>query len=187
MLNYKCTGVCVCVCVCVRARALARAITVRAYVRECPLVQLMSVQCAFVHAPPPSRVPARTCVQTKTLLYPSLRYSFFFFTFNTDTTTITKFTLSSSDRQLEVNENTPVIEARCVWAEGNPQRRILLRKDSDKPLAVKETAEGRSSSLVHNINFVRCSEAGQYRCEVEGSDQHRTVTLLVRCKYSVCA
>ena len=84
-----------------------------------------------------------------------------------------------------MNEDVPVIEVRCEWTEGNPQRRILLRKDSDKPLAVKETAEGRSSSLVHNIDFVRCSDSGQYRCEMEGSDQHRTVTLLVKCKYAV--
>ena len=149
----------------------------------------MSVQCVFVRAPTPHRpLPAClacTCVQTKTLLYLSLRYSFCF-AFYVDPTTITKFTLASNDRQLELNEDVPVIEARCEWTEGNPQRRILLRKDSDEPLAVKETAEGRSPSLVHYINFVSCSDAEQYRCEMEGSDQHRTVTLLVRCKYSVC-
>ena len=81
-----------------------------------------------------------------------------------------------------MNEDVPVIEARCEWTEGNPQRRILLRKDSDEPLAVKETAEGRLPELVYNINSARCSDSGQYRCEVEGSDQNRTVNLQVRCK-----
>ena len=84
-----------------------------------------------------------------------------------------------------MNEDVPVIEARCEWTEGNPQRRILLRKDSDEPLATKEAADRRSPVLLHNISDARCSDAGQYRCEMEGSDQHRTVALLVRCKYSV--
>ena len=46
-----------------------------------------------------------------------------------------------------------------------------------------ETIDGRPSVLLHNIRPVRCSDSGLYSCEAEGSDQHRTVTMLVRCKY----
>ena len=46
-----------------------------------------------------------------------------------------------------------------------------------------EIADRRPSVLLDNIKPVRCSDSGLYSCEVEGTDQHRTVTMLVRCKY----
>ena len=108
------------------------------------------------------------------------------FTFNADPSTITKFVLATEDTHLEVDENKePGVRARCEWQEGNPQRRIHIRKDGDEPLQTMETADRRLSTLVHNIRPVRCSDSGLYSCEVEGTDQNRTVTMLVRCKYTV--
>ena len=106
-------------------------------------------------------------------------------TFNADPTTITKFAIATEDTHLEVDENKePGVQVLCDWQEGNPQRRIHIRKDGDEPLQTMETADRRLSTLVHNIKPVRCSDSGLYSCEVEGSDQHRTVTMLVRCKYT---
>ena len=107
-------------------------------------------------------------------------------TFCADPTTITKFVLATEDTQLEVDENKePGVQVRCEWQEGNPQRRIHIRKDGDEPLQTMETADRRLSTLVHNIKPVRCNDSGLYSCEAEGIDQHRTVTMLVRCKYTV--
>ena len=105
-------------------------------------------------------------------------------TFSADPTTITKFVLAAEDTHLEVDENKePGVQVRCEWQEGNPQRRIHIRKDGDELLHTMETADRRPSVLLHNIKPVRCSDSGLYSCEAEGSDQHRTLTLLVRCKY----
>ena len=106
------------------------------------------------------------------------------FTFSADPTTITEFVLATEDTHLEVDENKePGVQARCEWQEGNAQRRIHIRKDGDETLQTMETADRRLSTLVHNIRPIRCNDSGLYSCEVEGTDQHRTVTMLVRCKY----
>ena len=134
------------------------------------------------------RVCVCVCVSVRvhTRLYKLNPETIFFFTFTADPTTITKFTLAYKDTQLEVNQNGLIpVEALCEWEEGNPQRRILLRKDCDKPLTTREIIYRRSRVLIHNIYPAHCSDSGQYRCEVEGSDQYRTVTLLVRCKYTL--
>ena len=105
-------------------------------------------------------------------------------TFNADPTTITKFTIAGvKDTHFELPESNWAVQVRCEWQEGNPQRRIHIRKDGDEPLYTMETAGRRPSVLLHNIRPVRCSDSGLYSCEVEGTDQHRTVTMLVRCKY----
>ena len=126
----------------------------------------------------------RVCLRVHTRLL--LTQKSLIFTFNADPTTITKFVLANEDTNLEVDEiKDPGVQVRCQWQEGNPQRRIHIRKDGDEPLHTMETADRRLSTLVHNIKPVRCNDSGLYSCEAEGSDQHRTVTMLVRCKYTV--
>ena len=124
----------------------------------------------------------RVCLRVRTRLL--LTQKSLIFTFNADPTTITKFVLANEDTHLDLDENKePGVQVRCQWQEGNPQRRIHIRKDGDEPLQTKKTADRRLSTLDHNIKPVRCSDSGLYSCEVEGTDQHRTVTMLVRCKY----
>ena len=64
-----------------------------------------------------------------------------------------------------------------------PKEGFTSGRDGDEPLRTMETADRRLSTLVHKIKPVRCSDSGLYSCEVEGTDQYRTVTMLVRCKY----
>ena len=158
--------------VCARARVYVCAcVLVRARARACVCVSV----CVCVHVP--ACACEHTCLLlTQICLIPSFR---------ADPTTITKFTIATEDTHLEVDENKePGVKARCEWQEGNPQRRIHIRKDGDEPLHTMETADRRLSTLVHNIRPVRCSDSGLYSCEVEGTAQHRTVTMLVRCKYN---
>ena len=156
---------CVCVCVCVYVRVYEN-VGARVYVCVCVFVYF----CVGER----SNFCIRLLLTQKSLIS----------AFNADPTTITKFTIATEDTHIEVQENKePGIQARCEWQEGNPQRRIYIRKNGDEPLHTMETADRRPSVLLHNIRPVHCSDSGLYSCEAEGSDQHRTVTMLVRCKY----
>ncbi|XP_076457476.1 uncharacterized protein LOC143291481 [Babylonia areolata] len=73
------------------------------------------------------------------------------------------------------------IQFNCQWSEGNPQRRILLLGPDNSTLKEVDVRDGRRNSMRRNKKNISCSNGGQYRCQVEGTEEVKSLTVLVRC------
>ena len=83
-----------------------------------------------------------------------------------------------------VSEGNGDVHASCSWMNGNPPRTIRLVGPDNAVL----NRSGRSGSgqLQASLQGPRCRDSGLYSCQVDGTDQRKTVRLLVKCKWYMC-
>ncbi|XP_076457345.1 uncharacterized protein LOC143291391 [Babylonia areolata] len=104
-------------------------------------------------------------------------------TFNlTYPTILEHFHLTHHEDRSSVTVNKGnAIQFNWQWLEGNPQRRILLLGPDNSTLKEVDVTDGRRSYMRHTIKNISCSDGGQYRCQVEGTEEVKSLTVLVRC------
>ncbi|XP_076457698.1 uncharacterized protein LOC143291621 isoform X2 [Babylonia areolata] len=85
------------------------------------------------------------------------------------------------DRSSVTVNKGDTIQFNCQWSEGNPQRRILLLGPGNNTLKEVDVTDGRRSYTRHDMKIISCSDGGQYRCQVEGTEEVKSLTVLVRC------
>ncbi|XP_076457448.1 uncharacterized protein LOC143291464 [Babylonia areolata] len=85
------------------------------------------------------------------------------------------------DRSSVTVNKGDTIQFECQWSEGNPQRRVLLLGPDNSTLKEVDVTDGRRSSMRHAMKIISCSDGGQYRCQVEGTEEVKSFTVLVGC------